>query len=372
MAVKSNKNKHRIYFTPEMLVGDDFFKYPRWLLGTNLSNDARTLYAILLDRCRLSYKNHWIDDEGLVYFYYSKESMQNILGIGRSKCYELYKELVNEGFIEQIRQGQGKNNRLYLLSIDEEEYNKFIDNYEKLLKENDDNEYRKTSKKRMSEEKEPQTSGKRMSESEDSQTSEKWTSRHPKNGLLDVRKTDRSKTEYSKTEYSNLVSDSVQDSNNLLLEDSETGVFESETESKSDTSFEYEVISKLDDYQYRSYKELLRMTQIGELPASRESLLQYFEIMRMRGWKDMSGRPIRDIVAYVCSNFHLHELQRQEEKEIYRKIGKNPLDAYAINSDTYARSKRKDNEAREELLKTGNDKQSKMVRDWCKQNGFED
>ena len=163
---------------------------------------------------------------------------------------------------------------------------------------------------------------------------------------------DHSKTEYSKTEYNNLVSDSdtITDSSNNILD---------KTESESDASFihhtwEDEMISKMNDEQYLAFKELLRMVQLGELHSSKNSLLSYFEKMRLREWKDMSGEPIRDIVGYVCSNFNLHYQQKQEELEVFRANGLNPLDYYSMNDPIYVKIKKELKQEREEQYKTHN------------------
>ena len=44
-----------------------YLPYPRFLLKMEISQTAKLLYALLLDRSTLSQKNKWQDDEGRIY-----------------------------------------------------------------------------------------------------------------------------------------------------------------------------------------------------------------------------------------------------------------------------------------------------------------
>ena len=44
-----------------------YLPYPRFLLQADLTQTAKLLYALLLDRSTLSQKNKWQDDEGRIY-----------------------------------------------------------------------------------------------------------------------------------------------------------------------------------------------------------------------------------------------------------------------------------------------------------------
>ena len=83
--------------------------------------------------------------------------------------------------------------------------------------------------------------------------------------------------------------------------DSDSVLQSSETESYED--YEERFLNSLNEEQYNSWKELLRLMQLGELKTTRPNLTYYFEQMKNRGWKDFSGRPIRNIVSYVQMNF---------------------------------------------------------------------
>ena len=47
-----------------------FLPYPYFLLKMDLSQTAKLLYALLLDRSTLSQKNKWQDGEGRIYIIY--------------------------------------------------------------------------------------------------------------------------------------------------------------------------------------------------------------------------------------------------------------------------------------------------------------
>ena len=51
-----------------------FYKLPKFLMKEEqfkgLSNDAKLLYALMLDRMSLSRKNEWLDEENRVYIIY--------------------------------------------------------------------------------------------------------------------------------------------------------------------------------------------------------------------------------------------------------------------------------------------------------------
>ena len=46
-----------------------YLPYPRFLLKMEISQTAKLLYSLLLDRSTLSQKNKWQDDEGRIYIY---------------------------------------------------------------------------------------------------------------------------------------------------------------------------------------------------------------------------------------------------------------------------------------------------------------
>ncbi|XVG99715.1 DUF6017 domain-containing protein [Eubacteriales bacterium KG127] len=94
------------YMIPQVLFKDEKF--------AKLSTDAKVLYGLFLNRVSLSKKNHWIDDQGRVYVYYTLENIQEDLHCANQKAMKLLKELESYGLIERIKQGLCKPDKIYV------------------------------------------------------------------------------------------------------------------------------------------------------------------------------------------------------------------------------------------------------------------
>lgn len=94
------------YRIPQVLFKDEKF--------AKLSTDAKVLYGLFLNRVSLSKKNHWIDEEGRVYVYYTLISIQEDLHCASQKALKLLKELESYGLIERVKQGLCKPDRIYV------------------------------------------------------------------------------------------------------------------------------------------------------------------------------------------------------------------------------------------------------------------
>ena len=100
------------YRIPKLLITDDYFK--------DVSNDAKILYGLMLDRMSLSLKNSWIDNENRVFIYFSIEDVMEYLNVGKNKAVGVMAELDSEkgiGLIEKVKKGQGKATVIYVKSI---------------------------------------------------------------------------------------------------------------------------------------------------------------------------------------------------------------------------------------------------------------
>lgn len=100
---------HSFYRIPKLLFTNDYFKA--------LSNDAKILYGLMLDRMSLSMKNQWFDEENKAYIYFSVEDIMELLNCGKNKAVKTMQELDREtgiGLIEKKRQGLGKANMIYV------------------------------------------------------------------------------------------------------------------------------------------------------------------------------------------------------------------------------------------------------------------
>jgi hypothetical protein len=109
------------YYTSAQASQNAFYRLPRALYEKEyfkvLSNDAKTLYALMLDRMSLSLANNWLDEDGKVYINYSLESIMEALGCGKTKAVALLKELDSEsgiGLIEKKNMGIARASVFYV------------------------------------------------------------------------------------------------------------------------------------------------------------------------------------------------------------------------------------------------------------------
>ena len=112
------------YYTSAQASQNAFFRLPRALYEKEcfriLSNDAKTLYALMLDRMSLSLANEWLDADGKVYINYSLEDIMGTLNCGKTKAVALLKELDSEsgiGLIEKKNMGIAKASVFYVMNF---------------------------------------------------------------------------------------------------------------------------------------------------------------------------------------------------------------------------------------------------------------
>lgn len=96
-----------------------FYRIPKALFSnpvfSDLSTDAKLLYGLLLDRMGLSMRNHWMDEQGRVFIYYTVENIMHDLSCGNQKVTKLFTELEKKhGLIERKKQGLGKPDMIYV------------------------------------------------------------------------------------------------------------------------------------------------------------------------------------------------------------------------------------------------------------------
>ena len=109
------------YFYGEEAAQYSFLKIPCQLIKgekfRHISNDAKLLYAMLLDRMSLSLRNGWYDENGRAYIYYTAEEVRKDLNCGNDKALKTLAELDTNkgvGLIERVKQGQGKPTKIYV------------------------------------------------------------------------------------------------------------------------------------------------------------------------------------------------------------------------------------------------------------------
>ena len=97
-------------FTTESLSAS-YIPFPRFLMEeglANLSNDAKVLYALMLDRASISKVNGFIEEDGTIRLYFTVEQAQKKLHRSRQCATRIFRELEYSGLICRRKQGLGK------------------------------------------------------------------------------------------------------------------------------------------------------------------------------------------------------------------------------------------------------------------------
>ena len=148
-----------------------------------LSNEAKLLYGLLLERMSLSRKNNWIDKHNRVYIIFPVEEIEESLDVGHEKALNLLKELDDQsgiGLVKKKRRGLGLPSILYVKNfiVKGEQNTDCVPTLRST--ENGIQEVGKT----------------------DLQKSENQTSANPKNRLLEVRNSDSNNIDINNTDMS--------------------------------------------------------------------------------------------------------------------------------------------------------------------------
>ena len=108
------------------LIQCDFYRIPKAFYSNpkyiEMSSAAKLAYARLYDRLSLSQKNGWINANGEVYLNFKRKKLAEALGVGNKKATDIFKELVEKGLIMDVRVGQGKPNRIYIVKPEVSEH----------------------------------------------------------------------------------------------------------------------------------------------------------------------------------------------------------------------------------------------------------
>ena len=85
---------------------------PRFLLQDEtlweISNDAKVLYALLLDRASISRQNVYVEPDGTIRLYFTVEQAQAKLHRSRQSATRIFRELEYSGLIVRRKQGLGR------------------------------------------------------------------------------------------------------------------------------------------------------------------------------------------------------------------------------------------------------------------------
>ena len=97
-----------------------FYKLPQGIFSekySGISSDGKLLYALMLDRMKLSEMNGWRDGHGRVYIIFTREEACRVLGFGKDKAARVYSELEAAGLIEQKKQYLARPTLIYVNEI---------------------------------------------------------------------------------------------------------------------------------------------------------------------------------------------------------------------------------------------------------------
>ena len=105
----SEAEQFTFYRIPKILITSQFFK--------KVSDSAKLLYGIMLDRMSLSIRNGWLDDDNRAYIFFTTNDVMEQMCCGTEKATKMLAELDSEkgiGLIERVKQGQGRPAIIYL------------------------------------------------------------------------------------------------------------------------------------------------------------------------------------------------------------------------------------------------------------------
>ena len=112
---KSNETlSHKYYQIPQELFESSLYK-------DNLNSDSKILYAFLLDRLSLSNRNHWVDNNNRIFLIFTRQEVQEKLGLSEKTVTKAFKQLSDVNLIEEKRQGLGKPNLIYVAKMQYED-----------------------------------------------------------------------------------------------------------------------------------------------------------------------------------------------------------------------------------------------------------
>lgn len=99
---------------------NQFYKLPQGIFSekySGISSDGKLLYALMLDRMKLSEMNGWCDGHGRVYIIFTRDEACRVLGFGKDKAARVYSELEAAGLIEQKKQYLARPTLIYVNEI---------------------------------------------------------------------------------------------------------------------------------------------------------------------------------------------------------------------------------------------------------------
>lgn len=84
-----------------------YLRLPRFLVSMSLSNDAKLLYTLLLDRAGISAENGFTEPDGTIHLYFTLNEAKEKLHKSRQVATRAFHELEQSGLIVRKKQGLG-------------------------------------------------------------------------------------------------------------------------------------------------------------------------------------------------------------------------------------------------------------------------
>lgn len=109
------------YYYQNQVEQFQFIMIPRVMYASKefegLSYAAKLLYGLLRDKCSLSAKNNWVDENGRVYIIYTISDIMRDMCMSEKMAVQYLKELETFGLVEKKRRGLGMPNLLFVKSF---------------------------------------------------------------------------------------------------------------------------------------------------------------------------------------------------------------------------------------------------------------
>jgi len=182
---KQEVRRNRFYQLPQFIFTEDEYKY-------QLSPVAKLVYILLRNRHDLSLANGWENEDGEVYFVYTRENLAEDLGISVPTASKAMEQLRNLGLLEEQKRFN-KSNLIYMTFVDIDTYipSEYLKQEENVNKEKD--------KEDIKNDKEKQTTGDTesffesidkdsLSQEEEKQTAGNGCSSHTENFFKSINK----------------------------------------------------------------------------------------------------------------------------------------------------------------------------------------
>ena len=95
----------------------------------NLSPGAKFLYALMLDRVRLSERNGWRDENGRPFIRFSADEAAHLMGVSESTARRTLRQLESLELVRREKRGQGRPDRIFVRTLDKAQDGKAAEAY---------------------------------------------------------------------------------------------------------------------------------------------------------------------------------------------------------------------------------------------------